>query len=76
MALFFWNWAASSVLPMRMRIDEAPPNSASPPERLSAFHAEIKCDRRSWKRFLSILISAMVEAGCGDGRDVRLKKQK
>jgi hypothetical protein len=58
-ALFFWNCADSSVLPINTKIEEAPPNSASP-LRLSAFHADIKCESRSWKRFLSILISAMV----------------
>jgi len=40
-------------------MDEAPAKSASP-ERLSPFHAVMKCDRRSWKALLSILMSPMV----------------
>lgn len=53
-----------SLLPITTRIEEAPLKSASP-ARLSAFHADKKCDTRSSKSFLSILISPMATERCG-----------
>ena len=49
-------------------MEDAPLNIASL-LRLSVFHADVKCASRSWKRFLSILISAMVLEVVDDDRD-------
>lgn len=60
-ALFLWNSGTSSTLPIMTTMEAAPPNRPSL-DRRSFFHAVAKCEMRSWKSLLSILISAIVTA--------------
>ena len=66
-ALFFWKVTFPSFLPISSTIDPTPPNNASF-ALLSVFHADIKCERRSWKACLSILTSSAILADCGCGK--------
>lgn len=58
-ALFLWKSWLSSALPMRIRMEDAPLKRPSL-ERASFFQELTKCEMRSWKSWLSILISAML----------------
>lgn len=68
MALFLWSSGISSTLPIMTTMDEAPPNSPSLVRR-SFFQAVTKCEMRSWKSLLSILISAILTDERANKRD-------
>lgn len=69
MALFFWKPWASSIFPIMMMMEEAPPKRASP-DRLSAFQALTKWEMRSWKSLLSILMASDIVTA----RDCRCRR--